>query len=187
MLKTKLVIPGINQDISVPKEDRSLSLGREPGLSSISWNLIVSNPWWKKCCYKLSGLVQKHHLVLVGDAWKSPTSRHDKRSSPDHPVESPASPWQRCWWEALEKKHAGWKQKGTWGVNQNSLFPISLQLYLMFTGSDSKWAYRWMLQYLIRWPPGSWRKQFTMPTIPEVPQLEAVSHTDCSEGSARIS
>lgn len=43
-----------------------------------------------------------------------------------------------------------------------------------------------ILFYLILCPPGSWRRQFTIPTTPEVPQLFAVNHTECSEGSASI-
>lgn len=41
--------------------------------------------------------------------------------------------------------------------------------------------------YRIRCPPGSLRRQFTMPTTPEVGQPRAVSHTGRGDISARIS
>lgn len=44
-----------------------------------------------------------------------------------------------------------------------------------------------MLLYLTLWPSASRRRQFTMPKIPEFPQLVAVNHTGCSDWSAKIS
>lgn len=44
-----------------------------------------------------------------------------------------------------------------------------------------------MLIYLILWPSASRRRQFTIPKIPEFPQLVAVNHTGCSDGSAKTS
>ena len=38
----------------------------------------------------------------------------------------------------------------------------------------------------IRCPPGSLRRQFTKPTMPESGQLVAVSHTGCWEESAKM-
>lgn len=44
-----------------------------------------------------------------------------------------------------------------------------------------------MISYLILWPSASRRRQFTIPKIPEFPQLVAVNHTGCSDESAKIS
>lgn len=42
------------------------------------------------------------------------------------------------------------------------------------------------LSYRIRCPPGSFRRQFTKPTTPEVGQFMAVSHTGWEEDVARM-
>lgn len=44
-----------------------------------------------------------------------------------------------------------------------------------------------IISYLILWPSASRRRQFTIPKIPEFPQLVAVNHRGCSDESAKIS
>lgn len=82
----------------------------------------------------------------------------------------------RCSWGAVQiwhKQAAGYKEGQTPDRLQNSKIPLHQLLRVV------------QIAYRIRLPPGSCRKQFTIPTMPLL-AWEAVSHTRWSEESANI-